>query len=413
MSMKVEDFLRTQCDYDVMRYVLYTYRIGQPIMEDSGYEAYKALLKESIDPRVQELLSLSYDDLPVPVDVLELLGEKPVEFASKDGQEDLFRYLDKEKSNSIDSVVDDYGSWEFFDHACRNHLDVMVSTKKDGVNTKSLFLDDELRLSVSRGRNGIGFEWTETIGRVLPRKMATGIHEIKVYTEAYVDNDYLLVLRKNFDPDGYKTAKSAALSLLRVSHAEECYEHLRVKVFFAEGLVDTTLDEMFRLLEDLGMETVEHKLIRWQEIPTDFENFHDFVEHEIFDYISAANQGAPSDGVVAEINDLSYSGDVHGIYNTRQIALKYEPWKFKFYSGIVKKILWTQKRVYASCRLQIKPMQTDDGCNATYVNCFNHRILVENGILPSSRIYFERNSNAVNILLYGETLDAARRGERQ
>ena len=97
-------------------------------------------------------------------------------------------------------------------------------------------------------------------------------------------------------------------------------------------------------------------------------------------------------------------GNQKNQYSDRQLALKFEQWSFKCYKGIVKSIIWEQKRVYASCRLQIETMQTDDGCSADFINCFNFSILVNNDIHVGSEIYYVRNSDAVNILVYGDKL---------
>lgn len=64
-----------------------------------------------------------------------------------------------------------------------------------------------------------------------------------------------------------------------------------------------------------------------------------------------------------------------------------------------------EKGITASCRLQIEPMTTDDGCSAEFINSFNFSILVKNHINVGSEIYYVRNSDAVNILVYGEQLE--------
>lgn len=59
-----------------------------------------------------------------------------------------------------------------------------------------------------------------------------------------------------------------------------------------------------------------------------------------------------------------------------------------------------------SCRVKIKPIKTADSCSAEYINVFNPSILISQGINVGSEIEFERNSGAVNILLYGKRLDS-------
>lgn len=125
----------------------------------------------------------------------------------------------------------------------------------------------------------------------------------------------------------------------------------------------------------------------------------------MLDYFYERNRGIPSDGVVLEVNDLKFTGHQTAQYSTRQLALKFEHWSFKLYKGIVREIIWEQQRVYASCRLRIEKMQTDDGCSAEFINCYNFSILAMEGITIGSEVYYVRNSQAVNVLVYGTDLD--------
>ena len=112
----------------------------------------------------------------------------------------------------------------------------------------------------------------------------------------------------------------------------------------------------------------------------------------------------PSDGVVVEVNDLTFFGEQKDQYSDRQIALKFEQWLFNTYTGIVRNILWRQNRVHASIRVEIEPMETVDGCTAQFINVFNPAILISNHIRIGSLIHFERNSDAVNILIQNDRL---------
>ena len=284
-------------------------------------------------------------------------------------------------------------------------LDIMTSLKMDGVNTKTLFKDGKFVLALSRGRSGNGFDYTDNLSRIFPHSINTTVSELKVTGESYVTQEGLPILREIYKADGYKTNKSAAISLLRVAHDDEVYKYLRTRVFAAEGLA-TTLDETFEILEENGFTTVPHKLIRWEEIPSDFEEFTIWLKSEVFDYLKDEQnkEAMPADGVVLEVNDLLWSGEQHNQYVTRQLACKFEYWAFDYYKAKVKRVIYTQKRVVGSFRIEIEPMITNDQCNATFVNAFSPRILIDNGIREGSEIYFERNSGAVNILLYGDKL---------
>ena len=48
---------------------------------------------------------------------------------------------------------------------------------------------------------------------------------------------------------------------------------------------------------------------------------------------------------------------------------------------------------------------TADGCTAQFINVFNPAILISNHIRIGSLIHFERNSDAVNILIQNDRLE--------
>lgn len=388
-------------------YVLarYMYRSGEPLLSDKAYEKLQTVLMDMQYPGLQEFFERSYDDDPVPYDLLDefqIEATLPLINASR---ADLVPILDEDKSLSISSVTTYSEAYKFFMEKRSLQLDIMTSLKMDGINTKTLFLDGNFVLGMSRGRSGSGFDFTDNLRHTFPHSIKTDIHELKITGESFVEKAGLPVLREKYNRDGYKTSKSAAISLLRVSHAKEDYKYLHTKVFAVEGLAGT-LEETFRVLEGNGFDTVPHKLISWESIPTDFEEFKSWLKTEIFDYLKSEQdkETMPADGVVLEVNDLNWSGVQHNQYSNRQLACKFEYWAFDYYKGKIVDIIYSQRRVTGSLRVEIEPVTTNDDCTATYINVFNPSILIANGLKVGSDIYFERNSGAVNILLYGDKL---------
>jgi hypothetical protein len=122
-------------------------------------------------------------------------------------------------------------------------------------------------------------------------------------------------------------------------------------------------------------------------------------------------KGIPSDGVVIEVNDYSWLGEEKNQYVSRQLALKFEYWGNKYYKGVVKDIKVKQQRVFQSIRVEIETVRTHDGAKAEFINCFNPDILFQSNAQIGNTVYFERNSNAINVLLYGDKLKAVLEGE--
>jgi NAD-dependent DNA ligase len=394
---------------DIFILARFMYRIGEPILSDEVYSKLELHLQKKFSPKLKDYFERTYDDDPVPEDLLSEINYKYIPPVQQEGREDLIRYLDEEKSFSIDSVTNYRDAYSFFSRYREEKQDLMVSIKLDGINTKTLFLDGQLRLSLSRGRSGNGFDLTDNIVKSMIYKVSDAPDEMKVFSEAYVDFDYLPALRQKYNPDGYKTPKSAAISLLRVKHDIEDYEHLNVTTFAVDG-IGSSVDEIYKKAEEMGFNVVPHKLIKWQDIPEGLDEFVEWSKAEIFDYFAkmAFNQNGDmiisSDGIVVEVNDKNYTPVQTNQYIDTQLALKFEQWGFLISSGIIEEIICEQQRVLASCRIRIKPTLTQDGCKAEYINGFNHSILVKEGLKIGSRVYFERNAGAVNILVYGDRL---------
>lgn len=374
----------------------YFYRIGRPTMTDAEYDSLVAQMRS--EPAAAEYLARTYDDDPIPYELLESIG-CPCE--SIDIGSSLYDQMNEDKSFSIESATTPGEAISFFREKKAQGLDLMVSLKMDGNNTKMGYENGKFKIALSRGRRGNAFDFTRAVSMVVPETIETDQPFMRVFGESYVDESGLDILRENFADVGFKTSKSAAITLLRVSYPEWCYKYLRTRVFMAEGL-ERTLDDMFSNLERQGVSTPPHFLVKADEI--DLDNFEEWVYERILNPMSEMSVGIPSDGVVIEVNDLMWQGEESNQYVNRQLALKFGPWAFNIYQGTVKSIIFEQQRVFMSVRVRIEDMKTADGCVAKYVNVFGPNVLISEGIKPGSKIYFERNSGAVNILVYGDRL---------
>lgn len=394
---------------DVFVLVRYAYRIGEPVISDAAYDNLEKEFK--IRYPVSEYAHRTYDDDPIPYQLLDEFGILPVTFNSESDYTDMVSVLNDEKSLSMSSVTKVEDAWPYFQMLRENKLDFMASLKVDGVNTKMLYYQGDLLISLSRGRGAAtSFSYMEGSSKVMPKSFCDykGIEKMRVTGESYVERDKLEYFRKKYDPLKYKTSKSSAISMLRTHHDLEDYKFLHTAVFAAEGLEDT-LDKMFNHLAMEGFETVPHQLHSWTEIPSDYNTFKTWLVQEVMTPIAKKGEGMPSDGCAIEVNDLLWAGTQHDQYSTRQLALKFGYWEFKIYKGIITDIKLEQRRVYKSVRIKIDPITTDDDCKAEYINSFNPSILIDNDLYKGKEVYFEKNAGAVNILVHGERLNQLRR----
>ena len=403
----LQDLLSEKRYFDIWILARYFYRIGEaPIITDSVYDRMTNLFKEKCYDELHAYLDRTYDDDPIPYDLLEEIGVRPYVPVTKIGRNDLFDLLNEDKSLSIDSIVNYRSAYDFLMDKVDNKLDVVASLKMDGVNVKSLYQSGKFSLSLSRGRASNSFDFTDQAAYVLPAFINNDLPELRVTGECFVVKEGLEKLRAKYAQDKYKTSKSAAISLLRVKHSINDYKDLRLKVFAAEGLADTVI-KTFEILKSFGFDVVPYLFIPWDTIPKDYDDFCIWLRDAVFQQMHEAQLAGdmPADGVVLEVNNYGWQDTISNQYSNRQIACKYDFWAFESYKAIVKEIVIVQRRVTASVRVKIEPMQTNDACEAKIINIFNPSILIHNDIKVGDFVYFERNSGAVNILIHGKRLD--------
>lgn len=403
----LQDLLSEKRYSDIWILARYFYRIGEaPIITDSVYDRMTNLFRENCYDELQAYLDRTYDDDPIPYDLLEEIGVRPYVPVTKVGRNDLFDLLNEDKSLSIDSIVNYRSAYDFLMDKVDNKLDVVASLKMDGVNVKSLYQSGKFSLSLSRGRASNSFDFTDQAAYVLPAFINNDLPELRVTGECFVVKEGLEKLRAKYAQDKYKTSKSAAISLLRVKHSINDYKDLRLKVFAAEGLADTVI-KTFEILKSFGFDVVPYLFIPWDTIPKDYDEFCIWLRDAVFQQMHDAQLAGdmPADGVVLEVNNYGWQDTISNQYSNRQIACKFDFWAFESYKAIVKEIVIVQRRVTASVRVKIEPMQTNDACEAKIINIFNPSILIHNDIKVGDFVYFERNSGAVNILIHGKRLD--------
>lgn len=376
----------------------FMYRVGSPIINDSKYNMIENKFLEV--GYLKEYTSRTYDDDPIPY---KLLREFNLEnYIPKDLVSSKYiEHFDKDKSLSIQPLTEYKDIYNF---VMEKQQDLVVMLKVDGINVKNLYKHQNLELSMSRGRNGNGFDLTRNTSKVLPNKIKSEYDELKITLESFVYENVLPYFRNKYDSEKYKTSKSAGISLLRVPHDLEDYKYLGALAFNIEGAIHLkTKMESLAYLKELGFVVVPHILVKWETIPRDYETFKIWL-NKLCKMFYVKTQALPSDGLVFEVNDLDYVDNVNNQYSNKNIAVKLSYWGFDKYIGTVEDIIIEQQRVIASCRIKIKPLRTKDGCEATYINSYNPSILINNNINIGSEVIFERNSGAINSLLYGDKL---------
>lgn len=386
-----EELLRAQRFEDLFRLSRFLYNVGEEGITDEVYDLLVEYCKE--ENVMQDYLNRLYEDDPIPYDLLE-----GVELAGSDILNDSFNeYIEElqvEESLSIEPIFDYDAAWEW----CRNLTgeDIVMSLKVDGVFWKALVNQGKLLAACSRGRHQAAvYDYTYAIQQATPKTIPVQ-DELRIFGESYVQEDYLEGLREKYPNKKFIGPKFASNSLSRVKYKPEDYEGYRCLVHGMSGY-GKTLEEQYRFAKELGYDVVPYILIKANEIPTSKFEFIEWLRGKL-DFFWDNYKHVPSDGVVLAVNNLSFVGQINGIYSTNNLALKLEYWNNKLLCGKVTDIWIEQRRVFASCRVTIEPMKLYDGSEARVINTFNPRKLIDANIHVGSRVYYERTSNAINVL---------------
>lgn len=369
----------------------YFYAAGEYFIPDATYDTMVEVAREH--GILTEYLNRNADEDPMPVSLLEEFGLN-INTDDVADRTDYFNRLTEEQSFSIKPLFEYEPVWEFVTY--NRGQDLVLSLKVDGIFCKSLIDDGEWKASASRGRHGrTCFDYTYAVQQVVPNRYDDKGTFI-VQSELFVEESWLGYLREKYPQKQFVGPRFAGTSLARVHYEPQDYEGFRCMVHGFEGY-GSKLSEQYEKAKELGLNVVPYEVIKAEDVPTDKYDFIIWLRNKL-DWYYETYQHIPSDGMVLSIDNLTGGYNVNGTYTDHNIALKLEAWNNKYYSGTVTSIMIEQKRVVASCRVTIVPTVLKDGTEARIINVFNPSLLIEAGLKVGSRVYYERTSNAINVL---------------
>lgn len=380
----------------------YYYREGISFLDDPSYDRiHKVFVEKGILPHYTNRV---YDDDPIPYEILGKYGLEVLGDGGRSGKDNPFyEELVSDPSYSIRPITMYEEMWEYLSSVRDEWLVWMI--KMNGVYIRNK-IKKGLKLTLSRGR-GEGEPWDATNQmRLVIGSPSSKIEEARINGEAYVEPQVLKQLALKYDghkPESerrFKSAKSGAIVMLRRAMEQEDYKFLKFKVFSASGLGTESISETLELCKELGFDTVPYMRIHGSEIPNTFDEFLPWARQHL-DNMRELQGDIPADGVVIDVDRYDYIPHVNNQYQSRNIAVKLEHWSSEWYVGVLKKIHEEQQGVVCSYRLEIENLVTNDNTTARFINGFNPRIIMDEGLVEGARVYFERNSEAVNNLLYG------------
>lgn len=377
------------------------YRYGYPLVDDDIYDIILSLYTTAFE-ELSFFKEQAYDDDKYDQlikDVLKTYGILSEYKITLDTE--LMASMDQEKSTSI-LPIDNYEA--VFNFLSGTGFEkILFSLKIDGVNTKKGYKDGIYAAGLSRGRSSEGLDYTAALYRVSPQKISTTSHFTTVTSEAFVEQDYLDVLRNKYPDKKFKTSKSSAISLLRnpSNYDDEDLKHLKILSFDSDGLGVNKL-EIYDNLVKHGFNVPPHIVIDKKDIPHNLPEFNIWLDNILESmHEKQLSLNLPSDGVVCEKIGLA-TETRKDQYSDSSIAIKFSFWAAQYYTSVVRNIILEQRRVNASIVLEIDPVVTCDGNVATRVNGGSLSLLISNGIKIDTEIKFMRKSSAYNVLVLEE-----------
>ena len=416
MTEKMLSELR-QNPKDLVVLASWYYRCGMPIISDHEFNL---LTKDVYDTDVV------WDEVEKPVELMRKYGIKEDAISYKEiGNNKYYNeYLESLYNAGTRSIKPAYDYRDIYERMISLMSitdELCISLKVDGVSTRNIIENDDgkwrLVASLSRSRESKGFDYTDGMKLAVANDLTFPndvgeIHEesgkrvLFSFGEAYVKRSALEYLRERYGmQDTWKTPRSTALSMLRATVYEEDYKYLKFMCFKLS--TGSTLSEMYRIAEDAGLDVVPYEVINTKDIPTDYKEWEKWFNNLLNKYHDIqVKDDIEADGIVVAVNNQGEFNKLgvsnNSKYNNGMFSCKVGPWGSSLYYSTVKNILFENEGNTSdfSVVAEIEPVVVSTGNTVSRVNCFNLKILVDNGISIGSRICFEYKSASSVVLVY-------------
>lgn len=377
---------------DLYKLARVTYRFFEPIMSDRMYNEFEQVVKKY---KLSNLVNQSYEDDEIPYDLLKEFNLDYLVY-SGGGDLNMIDELKNDKTMSIEALTSSQDAWTYFQSVKGERL--IFSGKFNGINHRAKYKENKLKISATRARgdNSLPIDTTKEFSKFFPTELTLN-KDITILGECIVLEDSLKHLRKK-DGGLFTSARMAAISILRTGltnyNLKNC---IKFMVFNADGICDT-ISGSLEYLKTQGFDIVPYIIIEPNEVPDNFNEFDIWIRGKMQNIRSLCDElDLDTDGMVVDVDRKSYSGSVHGYYSSRNCALKFGPWSFKYYKGVIEDIIIEQQRVNASVKVIIKPTKAEDGSTNKCIVTYNPDYLIKNGYSIGSDIYYERNAGVIAV----------------
>ncbi len=343
---------------DTEKYVIarWAYSIGKDFITDAEYNLLHQ--KMLLSPAYKSLAQKSWSDDVCPVELLK-----------KYNLEDWINCVipTGDKSSSIESI----NSVSVADKVLKNYSEIFLSTKDDGFNVQTHYIDGRRIIANSRGRATDAVSYsnlTTYLPSHIPIKGYT-----RIYGELVLPDDGFEYIKSVTESKTQRASVSTALS------RKEYAKYLEYHVFWIENknLKFDTMVDVYETAKSWGFKTPIYKVL------TNSNNY--LYEIENFSKLKGC-VCYPTDGCVIQSNHLP---------SEDKYALRIFDWKEPYYKSFILGYQYSHAIHNFGIKLVIYPITTDDGKKQSLLDIDNLARILDNKLNVGTPVVFKMTSHAV------------------
>lgn len=361
---------------DYMEQLMDAYAMGEPMVDDSAFDAMKKLLQQ-IKPDSKVLLRNNETEeveLNRYDKILEEYGMSSIHTIDGISRESL--------SNMIDVI-----------ELAGGKADLFASLKQNGHATRAVYNYGRLVGGTTRGRYRKGRDISAHLKHMLPNEIEgfKSMPLVELRGEAVVTKT---TFDEKLKATGLKTPLSSVTSMLRDSATD--YEMGLLQFIGYKCLPSEkefrpkTLSSEYAILEKCGIKTPPHVLIKGVTADSLVETINYLVEY-FEDVVETQGYDIDCDGIVVAVdnNDIFYLGGRDGNAWKGNCAVKEgRIWQSSIYESTIIEVQFKYGKKYITPVAIIEPVVCKNGATVTNVPLYNVGVMDRYGLFTGQSVHF-------------------------
>lgn len=361
---------------DYMEQLMDAYSMGEPLVDDSAFDAMKKLL-EQVNPGSKVLMrnnETEETEMTSNDKILEEYGMSSIHTIDGISEASL--------SNMIDVI-----------NLAGGKADLFASLKQNGHATRAVYRYGRLISGSTRGRYRKGRDITEHLKHMLPNEVQgfKSMPLVEVRGEAVISKT---TFNEKLKATGLKTPLSSVTSMLRESATEYEMGLLQFKGYKVipseKQYRPATLGTEYAILENCGIETPPHVLIKDVTPQNLVETINYLVEY-FEDVVEKQGYDIDCDGIVVAVNNnnVFYAGGKDGNAWKGNCAVKEgRIWQSSIYESVIEEVIFKYGKKYITPIAIVQPVICKNGAQVINVPLYNVGVMNRYGLFTGQLIHF-------------------------